>query len=186
MKSLGPKTLLYPTPVLAIGSYDKEGKPNAMTAAWAGICCSIPPCIAVSLRKATYSYSSIMESRAFTINIPSQEQLKHVDYFGLVSGKTQDKFAATGLTPIRGDFVNAPYIKEFPVIIECAVMQTLEIGLHTQFIGEIKDVKVEEGVCDDDGLPNIEKIRPVVFVPEKRTYYGIGQFLGKAFSLGKK
>lgn len=186
MKSLGPKTLLYPTPVLAIGSYDKDGKPNAMTAAWAGICCSIPPCISVSLRKATYTYSSIMETRAFTINIPSQEQLKSVDYFGLVSGREKDKFQVTGLTPVRADFVNAPYIKEFPVVIECAVLQTNEIGMHTQFIGEIKDVKVAEDVCDEDGFPDIEKIRPALFVPEKRTYYGIGPFLGKAFSLGKK
>lgn len=70
-KSLGSQTLLYPTPVLLVGSYDSEGKPNLMTAAWGGICCSKPVCITVSLRKATYSYAGIMEHKAFTVGIPS-------------------------------------------------------------------------------------------------------------------
>jgi len=186
MKSIGPKTLLYPTPVMVVGSYDKDGKPNAMTAAWGGICCSVPPSIAVSLRKATYSYGNIMESRAFTINIPSESLLKHADYFGLVSGKTEDKFKNTGLTPVKGEYVNAPYIKEFPLVIECALKETIEVGLHTLFIGEVKDVKVDEAVCGEDGQPDIEKIKPAIFVPERRTYYGVGAFLGKAFSIGKK
>ena len=69
-KSLGAKTLIYPAPVLVVGTYDKAGKPNVMTASWGGICCSQPPCIAVSLRKATYSYNNILERKAFTISIP--------------------------------------------------------------------------------------------------------------------
>jgi len=186
MKSIGAKTLLYPTPVMVVGSYDKDGRANAMTAAWGGICCSVPPSIAVSLRKATYSYGNIMEARAFTINIPGEAHLKEADYFGLVSGKTEDKFKETGLTPIKGDYVNAPYIKEFPLVIECALRETIEVGLHTQFIGEIKDVKVDPAACDEDGQPDIEKIRPVIFVPERRTYYGLGGLLGKAFSIGKR
>jgi flavin reductase (DIM6/NTAB) family NADH-FMN oxidoreductase RutF len=185
MKSIGPKTVLYPTPVMVVGSYDKDKKPNAMTAAWGGICCSIPPSISVSLRKATYTYGNIMESRGFTINIPGEKWLKKADYFGLVSGKTEDKFKATGLTPVQADFVNAPYIKEFPLVIECALSESIEVGLHTLFIGEIKDVKVDEAACGEDGQPDIEKIMPVIFVPERRTYYGLGKFLGKAFSIGK-
>ena len=66
-KSLGPKTLIYPTPVWVVGTYDKEGKPNVMTIAWGGICCSKPPCVAISLRKATYSYGNIVERKAFTL-----------------------------------------------------------------------------------------------------------------------
>ena len=99
-KSIGAKTIIYPAPVLIVGTYDKTGKPNVMTAAWGGICCSKPPCVAVSLRKATYSYGSIVENKAYTINIPSEKFVKESDYFGLVSGKTEDKFAAAGLTPV--------------------------------------------------------------------------------------
>jgi flavin reductase (DIM6/NTAB) family NADH-FMN oxidoreductase RutF len=185
-KSLGAKTLLYPAPVLVVGSYDKGGKANVMTASWGGICCSSPPCIAVSLRKVTFTYGNVMDRQAFTINIPSEEYLKQADYFGTVSGKNEDKFAVSGLTAVKGDFVDAPYVKEFPLVIECKVLKTVEIGIHTQFIGEIRDVKADETVIDAGGVPDIEKLRPAIFTPESRTYYGVGRHLGKAFSMGKR
>lgn len=185
-KSLGAKALVYPTPVFVIGTYDKAGRPNVMTAAWAGICCSSPPCVAVSLRKATYSYGNIVERRAFTISIPSDNYVREADYFGLVSGKTIDKFLASGLTPVKGDLVDAPFVREFPVVLECKLLQTVEIGLHTQFIGEVLDIKAEESVLSENGLPDIQKIHPILFVPENRMYYGVGQYLGKAFSSGKE
>src|SRR5512140_566968 len=100
-KSLGAKTLVYPTPVFVVGTYDPSGKANVMTASWGGICCSQPPCVAVSLRKATYSYGNIVSRKAFTISIPSEEQAPQADYFGLVSGRNVDKFAAMKLTPVR-------------------------------------------------------------------------------------
>jgi flavin reductase (DIM6/NTAB) family NADH-FMN oxidoreductase RutF len=185
-KSLGAKTLLYPTPVLVVGSYDKEGRANVMTASWGGICCSSPPCIAVSLRKVTFSYGNVIERQAFTINIPSEEYLSKADYFGTVSGKNEDKFAVSGLTPVKGDFVDAPYVKEFPLVIECKVLKTVEIGIHTQFVGEIMDVKADESVIDGSGVPDIEKLKPAIFTPESRSYYGVGKRLGKAFSMGKR
>lgn len=185
-KSLGARAIIYPTPVLVIGSYDNAGKANAMTAAWAGICCSSPPCIAVSLRKATYTYGNVMERKAFTVNIPSEKYIKEADYFGMVSGKNVDKFSATGLTLVRSDLVDAPYIKEFPFVLECKVIRTTEIGLHTQFIGEIMDVKADESVITGAGTPDIEKLKPFLFTPESRTYYGVGKYLGKAFSIGKR
>ncbi|HEC98532.1 MAG TPA: flavin reductase family protein [Nitrospirae bacterium] len=184
-KSLGPKTIIYPTPVLVIGTYDSNGKANAMTASWGGICCSQPPCIAVSLRKATYSYDNIVEHKAFTINIPSEDYIREADYFGTVSGRKEDKFAITGLTPVKSDLVDAPYIREFPLILECKVIHTFEIGLHTQFIGEVMDLKAEESVLGEIGVPDIERVKPFLFTPESRTYYGLGKLLGKAFSIGR-
>jgi flavin reductase (DIM6/NTAB) family NADH-FMN oxidoreductase RutF len=185
-RSVGAKTIVYPTPVFVVGTYDKDGKPNVMTAAWGGICCSKPPCVAVSLRKATYTYGNIMDQQAFTINIPSQEHVKEADYFGLVSGKNRDKFADTGLTPVKSDRVNAPYVKEFPMVLECKVLHTFEIGLHTQFVAEIIDVKVDESSVGENGIPDIEKVRPILFAPESLGYFGVGQYLGKAFSIGKQ
>ena len=185
-KSLGTKTLLYPTPVCVIGTYDPIGKPNVMTAAWVGICCSNPPCIAVSLRKATYTYGNIMERRAFTVSIPSEDYAKHADYFGLVSGKDVDKFAVSDLTPLKSELVDAPLVKEFPVALECKLHRFVEIGLHTEFIGEILDVKADESCLGPDGMPDIEKIRPVLFSPEERKYNGVGRFIGKAFSIGRE
>jgi len=184
-KSLGTKTLLYPTPVWVVGTYDKEGKPNVMTIAWGGICCSKPPCVAISLRKATYTYGNIVERKAFTLNIPSEVHAREADYFGSVSGKNEDKFAATGFTPMKSEIVDAPYLKEFPLILECKVIHVIEIGLHTQFIGEIFDVKADESVLSEKGVPDIEKVRPIIFSPEVRRYYKVGDYLGEAFSIGK-
>lgn len=184
-KSLGARTLVYPTPVWAVGTYDRDGKANIMSAAWAGICCSRPPCAAVSLRKATYTYGNIVARKAFTISVPSEAHARVADYIGIVSGKDTDKFAAAGLTPVRSGLVDAPYVGEFPLVLECRLLHTVEIGLHTQFIGEILDVKAEESVCGEDGLPDIEKVKPILFEPEVRSYHGVGRLLGRAYSLGK-
>ena len=185
-KSLGAKTIAYPTPVFIVGTYDSAGKPNVMCASWAGICCSRPPCMAVSLREATYTYGNVVAQKAFTISLPSENHVKEADYFGMVSGRDEDKFAKTGLTPVKSDLVNAPYIEEFPLVIECKLLHTINLGLHTQFVGEIMDVKVDEAVLGEDGLPDLEKLRPILFAPENRAYYGIGGYCGKAFSIGRE
>jgi len=183
-KSIGAKTVTYPTPVFVVGTYDSEGKPNVMTAAWGGICCSVPPCIAISLREATHTYQSILDSKAFTISIPSEYHVKEADYFGIASGKDVDKFQATGLTPVKSEMVNAPYVGEFPFVLECELLQSVKIGLHTQFIGEIKDVKVDEPLIEDGSL--IEKIKPLIYSPDNLSYYGVGKKVGKAFSVGRQ
>jgi len=184
--SLGAKTLVYPTPVLIVGTYDKEDNPNMMTVAWGGICCSSPPCAAVSLREATYTYKNIIERKAFSINIPSERYVVESDYVGMTSGKKENKFLKTGLTAVHCEHVDAPYIEEFPLILECQLLHTVEIGLHTQFIGEIIDAKADVSVIDEEKIPSIEKVKPILFAPESRTYYGLGPFLGPAFSIGKK
>jgi flavin reductase (DIM6/NTAB) family NADH-FMN oxidoreductase RutF len=185
LKSLGAKTLLYPTPVSVVGTYDKNGKPNMATAAWVGICCSKPPCITVSFRKATYTHGNITERKAFTINIPTEKYVKETDYIGIASGRDVDKFSTTKLTPVKSDLVDAPYVKEFPLALECKLRHILELGLHTQFIGEIVDVKADEAILDN-GLPDMKKVNPILYNPEARTYYGVGNYLGKAHSLGKE
>jgi flavin reductase (DIM6/NTAB) family NADH-FMN oxidoreductase RutF len=185
-KNLGAKLMVYPTPVLVVSTYDKEGNPNAMAAAWGGICCSSPPCVTISLRKATYTYDSLMEKKAFTINIPSENYVKEADYFGIVSGKKEDKFAKTGLTPVKSEFVDAPYISEFPINIECKIIQVIELGLHTQFIGEVMNVKIDDTIQEKGNQPIIEQIKPLIFAPDSANYYGIGEQVAKAYSIGKE
>ncbi|UCG91844.1 MAG: flavin reductase family protein [candidate division WOR-3 bacterium] len=185
-KSLGAKSIVYPTPILVVGTYDERGKPNVMTVAWGGICCSSPPCVAVALRKATYTYGNIVERKAFTVNIPSERFVREIDYFGITSGRDEDKFSKTGLTPIKSGLVDAPYIQEFPFILECKLLQRIEIGLHTQFIGNILDIKVDTAVLDEKGIIDIGKLRPMLYAPECRAYHGVGSFLGRAFSIGQE
>jgi flavin reductase (DIM6/NTAB) family NADH-FMN oxidoreductase RutF len=185
-KSAGAKPLLFPNPVLMVGSYDQAGKPNLMNAAWGGICCSEPPCVTVSVRKARYSYANIIERKAFTVGIASEDTLAEADYVGIVSGRDVDKFATSRLTPVKSDLVDAPYAAEFPVVLECRLLHTLEIGIHTQFIGEIIDVKADSEVFGDDGLLDINKIKPLVYDTAHKGYHGVGPLVGKAFSVGKR
>ena len=184
-KSLGAEIVVSATHVWVIGTYDSEGKPNMMTVAWGGACCSQPPCVAVSLRKATYTYGSIVKRKAFTVNIPSADHVKQTDYVGIYSGRSTDKLFAAKLTPIRSDLVDAPYVKEFPLVLECKLLHTIEVGLHTQFIGEIVDVKAEESILGENGIPEVGKVAPLLYSPENRAYYRIGEYLGKAHSIGR-
>jgi flavin reductase (DIM6/NTAB) family NADH-FMN oxidoreductase RutF len=126
-----------------------------------------------------------MDRMAYTINIPSVDYIKQTDYVGMASGKNEDKFQTTGLTPVKSDLVDAPYVAEFPMILECKVIHTYEIGLHTQFIGEILDVKVEKDALNESGLPDINKIAPFIYCSEIQCYHRIGEKVGKAFKIGK-
>lgn len=184
-KSLGPGTLAQPTPVWVVGSFDAAGKPNMMTIAWGGICCSKPACVAVSVRRERHTYDAVMLRRAFTVSIPSQMHAQEADYVGMVSGAKADKFAATGFTAIKSELVDAPFVQEFPVVLECSLLQALDLGAHTQFIGEILDVKAEESVLNAEGHIDMQKLRPLLFAPGASAYYGVGELVGKAFSLGK-
>mgnify|MGYP000313861739 CR=1 FL=1 len=173
-KSLGQQTLVYPHLVFVIGSYDIKNKPNMMTVSWGGICCSKPPCVAISLRKATYTYNNILINKAFTVNIPSKKYIKETDYVGTVSGKEVDKFKKTGLTPVKHKLINAPYIQEFPINLICQLYKIIEIGLHTQFIGEILDVLIDEEILDQGNKPILDKIQPFCYDSATRSYYGVG------------
>jgi len=184
-KSLGPGTLAQPTPVWVVGSYDMEGRPNMMTIAWGGICCSKPACVTVSVRKERHTYPAVMARKAFTVSVPSQAHVQEADYVGIVSGAKADKFAATGFTAVKSGLVDAPYVQEFPLVLECRLLQAIDLGAHTQFIGEILDVKAEDSILDADGHIDMRKLKPILFAPGSSNYYGVGELLGKAFSLGK-
>jgi flavin reductase (DIM6/NTAB) family NADH-FMN oxidoreductase RutF len=177
--------LLYPTPVLLVGSYDENEQPNLMTVAWGGICCSDPPCISVSLRKATHSYGNLMARKAFTVCIPSEDQVGQADYCGIYSGRDHHKFEELKLTAVKSTKVNAPYAEEFPLVVECQVIHTLELGLHTMFIGQVQGTLIEDGMLQDDGKPDIQKLRPIMYAPFSREYFAAGRLLGKAFAVGR-
>lgn len=184
-KSLGAKPIIYPTPVFLVGSYDADGNANIMNAAWGGLCSSAPASVAVSVRKERYSFEAIQQQQAFTINIPRADQVVAADYFGIVSGRDVDKIAASGMTTERAEHVNAPILCECPLVLECRLAANYELGVHTQLIGEIVDVKIDEECLDDVGLPDIVKVDPLLFAPGNRAYFKVGANVGKAFAVGK-
>jgi flavin reductase (DIM6/NTAB) family NADH-FMN oxidoreductase RutF len=185
LKSIGAKPLVFTTPAWVVGTYDEAGKANVMTASWGGICCSTPPCVNVCLRKATYTYGCLLARKAFTINVPSQRLVRETDFFGRASGRKTDKLGATGLTAGRSNLVDAPYIEGFPLILECALRHTLEIGLHTLFVGEIMDIKAASEVLDEKGRPDPEKVQPFSYAPEIGRYHALGLDIGEAGALGR-
>jgi flavin reductase (DIM6/NTAB) family NADH-FMN oxidoreductase RutF len=185
--AIEPITVLHPHPVLLVGTYGADRKPNLMNAAWGGICCSAPPCVAVSLREATLTYHNILQSMAFTVGIPSRRHVEIADYVGMVSGRDHDKFRETGLTPRESEKVNAPMADELPFSLECRLLQHHRLGLHTLFVGEIVGIQADEDVLGPTGLPDIERTEAILFGGFGSPYYfAVGEKLARAFSAGAK
>jgi flavin reductase (DIM6/NTAB) family NADH-FMN oxidoreductase RutF len=184
--SINPTTVLHPHPVLLVGTFGADGKPNLMNAAWGGICCSDPPCVAVSLREATLTYHNILHAEAFTVGIPSERHVTAADYVGIVSGRDHDKFQDTGLTPERSEKVNAPLVAELPFSLECSLFQHHRLGLHTIFIGEIVGIVADEEVLGARGLPDIEKTQAILWGGlGNNHYFAVGEKLAPAFATGR-
>jgi len=174
-----------PSPVWSIGTYDAAGAPSLMTVAWGGICCSKPPAVSISLREATYTCAGLVEHKAFTINIPSTRHVGAVDLVGVTSGRDGDRFKAAGLTVVASDLVDAPYVKEFPLNLECRLVDSLKLGLHTLFVGEIADVKADEDVLGSDGCPSVARVQPFTFVVTEESCCALDDHMGSAFAAKK-
>lgn len=183
--SLGPQAFISPAPVMLVGTYDAEGRPNIMTATWGGVSCSQPPCLSVSLRRSTWTCRAVQQKKAFTVSIPARGMAGQADFAGLVSGSQEDKFQTLGLTPVPGDHVDAPFVAECPVVLELLLRHTLELGSHIQFVGEIMDVKVNRDCLTPEGLPDPARIDALSFAPLTKEYYGTGEFVARAFAVGK-
>ncbi len=185
--AIPPATVLHPHPVMLVGTYGADGKPNLMNAAWGGICCGDPPCVAVSLREATLTYHNILRAKAFTVGIPSRRHVEAADYVGIVSGRERDKFKDTGLTPLKSAKVNAPVAAELPFTLECELFQHHKLGLHTMFIGRIAGIQADEATLGPNGLPDIEKTGAILWGGMGSShYFAVGERLAKAFSVGKR
>ena len=177
---------VYPAPVFLVGVYDENARPGGMIAAWGGVCCSEPPCISIAVQKSRYSYGCIVARKAFTVNIPSEAQAAQADYFGIFSGRDGDKFAAAGLTPKRGDMVDAPMVEEFPISFECEVIHSTELGSHVLFVGKVVKTWALEECLNEKGQPDPLKVRPLIFAPQYGLYYGLGENpVADAFSVGR-
>ncbi len=185
-RSIGPQTTVGVHPVLIVGCYDTNGRPNAMAVAWGGICSSKPPAVAVSVRPERHTHAGIAARKAFTVSVPSEAQLAEADLFGIASGRDLDKFQATGMTPVRAEHVDAPYVGEFPLVLECRLIATVELGAHTQYVGEIVDAKVDEDCFGEDGRPDLARIRPFLYDAFGLGYHAVGKRIGDAFSAGRR
>ena len=180
---LGPSTQIYPMPAFVIGA-NVNGKPNFMTAAWGGIANGEPPMISVAIRTHRYTHKGIMENSTFSVNIPSVDQAKEVDYCGIVSGAKANKAEVCKFNIFYGKLGNAPLIEQFPINLECKVMHTLKLGSHSLFIGQVEETHISEG-CLTEGKPDFNKINPIVYTTDaSRQYLALGDFIARAFKIG--
>jgi flavin reductase (DIM6/NTAB) family NADH-FMN oxidoreductase RutF len=174
--ALKPGTYLYPLPASLITCGSPE-KPNIITLAWVGTLCSEPPIIGVSIRPSQYSNGLVKQSGEFAVNVPTAEMVRVVDWCGNVSGHSEDKFAAMGLTAVPTQVIRTAVIKECPLNIECQVVQTLHLGSHDLFLGKVVAVQVDEAILNAQGEIDLAKANP--FAYGGHSYWSLGQFLGR-------
>lgn len=179
---MGPTTLIYPMPTVLVGA-EVDEKPNFLAIAWAGIANGEPPMVSVAVRPQRYTLKGIRQNQTFSVNVPSVDIVKETDYCGVRSGAEVDKVAACNFKIFYGKVEKAPLIEQCPVNLECRVVQMLELGSHYLIVGRIEEVHVSDD-CLTDGQPDVDKIKPFIFVTPSRRYHAFGDVIAKAFSVG--
>ncbi len=182
-KSLGAKTALYPMPVFIIGTYDENGVPNAMNAAWGGISEEKEISICVSNdHKTTYNF---LKTGFFTVSIADAKNVVAADYVGIASAnKEKDKIKKAGWTAVRAENVNAPIFNELPLALECKLKSY--DSESCRLVGEIVNISADESILDKDGKIDLKSFSPITYDPFGHNYIALGEVVGKAFSDGLK
>lgn len=185
-RSWKPGNILSPAPPILVSCGGmQEWKPNLITIAWAGNVCSDPPMVSISVRPERYSHEIIRATREFVVNVPTLSQARAVDWCGVVSGRNEDKFAATGLTPSPSLKVRPPIVLECPINIECRVKKSLELGTHTMFVAEVVAVQVSAELMDKKGALRLDKCGLLAFA--HGLYFVLGRRIGRfGFSVRKR
>ena len=183
-KDLGIVDAIYPMPVLMVAAYDENGKVNVMNAAWGQIADDDKVIIFIGEGKNTWL--NILASKAFTVALADEKHMDVADFFGIASGnKIDDKFERTGYHAVRSDKVNAPIIEEFPVVMECELLEHLKDEYVSAIVGRIVNVKADEEVLDEKGKVDVTKTRALIFDQFRSGYYVTGEKVGQAWNAGK-
>ncbi|MHC1786975.1 MAG: flavin reductase family protein [Christensenellales bacterium] len=162
--SLGPGTLLSPTPVVMVSCAREGLQPNIITLAWVGTICSDPPMLSISVRPERYSHDIIRDTGEFVVNLVGRDLLQACDFCGVKSGRSQDKFAACGLHTLPvPELRSAPAILESPLHLACRVRQQLALGSHTLFLADIVAVAADEGLMAPGGKLDLARADLVAY-----------------------
>ena len=180
-KNFGAKAWTYPQPVFIIATYDENGNPDAMNAAWGGI--DYDDRINLCLSAGHKTVANILANNAVTVSMADVDHYIACDYVGCVSAnRVPDKFARAGFHATRSEFVNAPLIDELPMAVECTLISYDPETCH--LVGKIINVCADERILDDEGRIDPARLRPVTFDPVNNAYLAIGEKVGNAFSDG--
>ena len=180
-KNFGAKTICYPMPVFIIGTYNADGTPNAMNAAWGGI--SEEQEISICVDNTHKTAENLLARKAFTVSMATEKYIAACDYVGIVSGnKEPDKFAKAGFHATKSAFVDAPLIDELPMALECEV-----ISYDTEtcrLVGRIVNVSADESVLGHNGKVDVSKLQPITYDSMNHDYLVLGKKVGNAFQDG--
>ena len=179
-KNFGAKSWFYPLPVLIIGTYNENGTPDAMNAAWGGLYDADK--VVLCLRAGHKTTKNIQAKGAFTIGFADAAHVTPADYVGLVSANNEpEKMEKSGFHTVKSEFVDAPLIDDLPVALECKLLKINEDG---NIIGQIINVSIDESVLDASGRLDMGKFQPISFEPANNGYHVMGERVGNAFSDG--
>ena len=182
-KNLGVVPAVYPMPVLMVAAYDQNEKVNVMNVAWGQICDEDKIILFIGEGKRTWL--NIQASKAFTVALADEAHMDVADFFGIASGnKMNDKFERTGYHAVKSDRVHAPIIEEFPVVMECELLEFLHSDHVDGIVGKIVNVKAEESVLDEKGKVDPAKLHALIFDQFRHGYYVTGAQVGKAWNAG--
>lgn len=183
-KDLGPQSFLYPMPVLIIGTYDENGEPDAMNAAWGSIYDYKQITISLGGHVST---DNIRKNKAFTVSFGTRKTVAACDYVGIVSKADEPKkIEKSGLHPVKSLKVNAPMFEEFPLTLECTLVSLDgEMGEGGTLIGDIINMSADESILTN-GKIDIKKLEPICFEGQHHKYHVIGEEVAQGFSIGLK
>lgn len=173
-----PGTLIYPLPAVMVSMGKEESEYNILTVSWTGTICTDPALCYISVRPERHSYAILKKNMEFVINLTTEKLAKVTDWCGVRSGKDYNKFKEMGLTPGKAHVVDAPYIEESPLCIECRVKEILSLGTHDMFIAEVVNILADEKYLDKKtDRFDMQQAGLLAYVHGK--YYGLGELIGK-------
>lgn len=183
-KILGNNIVVAPLPVLIVATYDGSGVPDAMNVAWGGQCGYHH--VALNLAPGHKTTENLKRTKAFTVSLATVGTLEISDYFGLVSGHKVNKIDSAGVHATRSRHVDAPIIEEYPLTLECKVVEMKEALGEIHVVGEVVNMQADESILDAQGAVDLGKLRPISYDSASHSYRVIGDVVGKAFSDGRK
>ncbi|NGM17770.1 flavin reductase family protein [Xiamenia xianingshaonis] len=183
-KDLGVHPYLFPMPTYMIGTYNEDGTPDAMMMAWGGICAV--DMVALNLGEEHKTVANLRARKAFTLAVPGIDTLAASDYLGIVSGnQVKDKFERSGLHARKSERVDAPVIEEYPVTLECELVEETAEPYGPRFLGRIVNVVADERVLDEAGRIDVSKMQAFAFDSMRHGYYAMGDKVGEAWASGQ-
>lgn len=181
-----PGTLIYPLPAVLISCGSTPEDYNILTISWIGTICTNPPMCYISVRPERHSYEMIKRTGEFVINLTNEDMAYATDWCGVKSGKDFNKFEEMKLTPVKGEIVNAPIVKESPLSIECKVKEIIPLGSHDMFIAEVVNVQADTKYINPE-TDTFDLGAAKLIAYSHGHYYKLGEEIGKfGWSVQKK